>query len=104
MIRYKHLIRLLAIMSLDQQVNFADILEENLDKLSEDEVRLLVYGTPEQMTEVINKHNTPFQLVDLICLLINGEPVHGYEDQQQEEFHVDEDDEDDDSGSSFTVH
>lgn len=74
-LRYGNIIRLLAAASLEQKTNYGDEIDKSLSKLSDEELMFLFYGTKEEIKHTIDSHGVPPGAVDLVCCLIDGEPL-----------------------------
>lgn len=83
-VRYKNLLRLLAVLSLDGGKNYADRCDEVLDKVSNEDIADIFFGKPDQIIASIIKHDLPANVVDLICILVDGHPMQTISPQEAE--------------------
>lgn len=74
-LRYGNIIRLLASASLDPNPNYGDQIDKVLGKLTDEELMFLFFGTKEEIKHTVDSHAIPPGAVDLVCCIIDGEPL-----------------------------
>lgn len=74
-VRYPNLIRLLVALAMHKGVNYADSADQILKDVTDEEMLTIFYGKPQEIMHIMRKHTIPTGLMDLIGILIDGEPT-----------------------------
>jgi hypothetical protein len=73
--RYHNIARLFATLSFNKAPTYADTVDKILGQLSNEELFDLFYGSTEEISTIMKKYNLPYNFMDLLGMLIDGEPT-----------------------------
>lgn len=77
-VRYPNVIRLLVAMAIGQDKFFIDRIDTILKPLTNDEIVALIHGEEHEMRDIIKRYRIPNELLDLIGMMIDGEPTSSF--------------------------
>jgi hypothetical protein len=65
-------------MAFGKEKYFIDRMDSVLAPLTNDEIMTLIHGDVDAMREIVKKHKIPNDLLDLIGVMIDGEPTSSF--------------------------